>query len=1352
MKNPIAVLDRRVRVIEGSRPQRSSIGRVSELRSLPFVVLLGEPGSGKSTVLQVEAAHEHTSVLTVRALMSGAPLEPGSPLYLDALDEYRIDGSSLDKVHGLGQLMRQIRASRWRLTCRAEDWRKEADLAAVSATTSGEPIVVAQLLPLASDEAALLLESLGERDAHCFLTRAYALGAHGLLESPLSLKLLHKAVSDGGEWPSNRHALFAAAIHRLAHEYNPEHKGGPRCPVPHIIEAAEMACLVLLLSGSRAIWRSHDEPPSAGADARAFLRAHDLSLDGALVKDMLDSSLFRGEGEEFEPMHRTVAEYLAGRALARAVRGSADRAAFPLLRAIAMITSADRVPPTEMRGVYAWFAAHLATLGEEDGARQLIESDAATVLMYGDAAVFCTPLRRAILNHLDRADPYFRAFDIAGDTAVGGLSGPDLTEDFADILEMPSDGTHRLLTVFEVLLSGPPIEALRPRLWRIAVDPARPEWQRRRAADAWLNGAQGSARELWDALTAEAASTDREALRVHLATLLPAGTLSVPDIKSLITDFERMPEDHTVGRLMGITYVLATPPPGELFDEPLDSWLPKEGQRHHSVELDYFFDALLAASIRGTLQLTALRLWRWTCNVRAGDWAHLHDESAKALRSWLDGEPSREAALLDAIIADQDTGQTPWMPGNNFTAVSGREPSASSIRHVLGRAARANTQSEGKWFLSIAVEMARRLPDDEIYSETLDRISGRPEYEDLVERLTLARVAVPSETVEEAQAARRERDAQQKAKNVQLLTPELEDLRVGRRPGYLAWAAQEYFLRTDAQRPAGVERIIYFTDEVISEAILAGWRHIVTREVVGVDAQLLGQAVGKNETYGVEWAVLAGLDQLLAREPLPDISTIPIVVAIAILKSSWMLQDAAKRKQFERWALHRLNVDPAGGAAQLLQFWCAAVDADATHLESLGRLGEYDSARGAVADALDALLHARRSMPAALLRSALRDAAKLLDSKRLLACAEAALADTAIVNEPRLIWSFVAFALDPRAHAAAILSEHGPDGGARLSDELRGHYMGAVGAFAAIGPAVRAERGAVIVRLVGPSQSPDEDERTRRGEGTSELVNVVRGAIQALASDADVGAGRALGALLQEPSLAPWRRSLQHAHALWSRLHREGSFRYPTPAAIRAALAGGPPVNAADLGAVVVGELYRLRRELRTSDNTPWKRYWNVDSNGSAVQPLIENQCRDHLLDRLRDRLARYNVTAALPEARRSEETRADMLILSGSGTSLPIEAKRHHHRDLWVAPSTQLQGYADAEGSEGHGIYLVFWFGLDVGPTPGRADGAAGPNTAEELEAMLAVDLSSAVRERINVIVFDVSRTVDAKVKTASS
>ncbi|KAF7957196.1 hypothetical protein AWV80_37025 [Cupriavidus sp. UYMU48A] len=108
-----------------------------------------------------------------------------------------------------------------------------------------------------------------------------------------------------------------------------------------------------------------------------------------------------------------------------------------------------------MRGLYAWTAAHLARHGNDEDARRLVEADAVTVLAYGDAAVFSTACRQAMLDNLDRHDPYFRAADHwhadGGDTVFGSLASDDLVEDFVRILTDRDDATHRFLTVTDVL-------------------------------------------------------------------------------------------------------------------------------------------------------------------------------------------------------------------------------------------------------------------------------------------------------------------------------------------------------------------------------------------------------------------------------------------------------------------------------------------------------------------------------------------------------------------------------------------------------------------------------------------------------------------------------------------------------------------------------------------------------------------------------------------------------------------------------------------------------------------------------------------------------------------------------------
>jgi hypothetical protein len=358
--------------------------------------------------------------------------------------------------------------------------------------------------------------------------------------------------------------------------------------------------------------------------------------------------------------------------------------------------------------LYAWFAAHLTKLGDEAGALRLIEADAFTVLAYGDAAVFDTTARRTIFTNLGQNDPYFRTSEV-GVTAVGGLAGEDLADDFAAALTGPSDGTHRLLIVFDALISGPSVASLRPLLRVIALDAARPEWQRRRAVESYLNGANdpvSTRRELFDALSGEAISTAREALRAQLAEGFPRGILKVADVKSVLADYQRSPEDNMVGRLYGLQRRLETEPIAELFDEPTGSWLPKAPDRRHSIEIEHVLDYALAGAIKRSSDLSAARLRRWTDNVRVNVWSRLEIQTAKALAAWLDEDKGREAAFFDAMLAEDDPTNEPWIVTRNYMVTTGRRLSAAVLRHVLAKAEGSTAKAEKMRLLAIGVSIA----------------------------------------------------------------------------------------------------------------------------------------------------------------------------------------------------------------------------------------------------------------------------------------------------------------------------------------------------------------------------------------------------------------------------------------------------------------------------------------------------------------------------------------------------------------------------------------------------------------------------------------------------------------------
>lgn len=163
------------------------------------------------------------------------------------------------------------------------------------------------------------------------------------------------------------------------------------------------------------------------------------------------------------------------------------------------------------------------------------------------------------------------------------------------------------------------------------------------------------------------------------------------------------------------------------------------------------------------------------------------------------------------------------------------------------------------------------------------------------------------------------------------------------------------------------------------------------------------------------------------------------------------------------------------------------------------------------------------------------------------------------------------------------------------------------------------------------------DELVREPQRRSEII---RRYLQIIAADKRIEAALALRELSGVPGLDNWQTELRHAQAQQRRLMRDHNSRHPKPKFIRAALSCGPPVNASDLRAIVTAELKQLRAELRTTETQPWKHYWNRGSHGEVIDPLIENECRNYLLDRLRDRLAKYQIAAAMLEAARGEGTR----------------------------------------------------------------------------------------------------------------
>ena len=1327
-------MDRRILVIAGLEEKtRLGVQTLNDLAAYQKVVLLGEPGIGKTTALNFMADREQASVINVRELINDPPANANNGLFLDALDEYRSDGGEKDKIYTLAKLIREKSPDRWRLTCRAEDWRNQADTAPLE-KGSTQSIIVAQLLPLDYDEACKVLNSLGEKKPDAFMERAENLGAHAFTENPLSLKLLHKAVSDNGNWPATRFELFTSAITKLAHEHNQEYQADYERSSPEkIIKAAGKIALLQLLSGARAIWRSQGPTPD-DMDQRAFITMHDLQLEPKLLRDSLDTALFRGEGESFEFMHRTIAEFLAGQALANVVSANGPQARFPLRRALALLTGTDHKPPTELRGSFAWFAAHLAQQSDHAGAQQLAEIDACCLLTYGDAAAFNTDTRRTLLRNLDRDDPYFRSTE-QGITVLGGLLDVTLIDDIIEILQNPPEESHLLLTVAESLASGRPIPALQPHLRQFVLDQNNIGWQRKRVLEAFIHGSQNPAfdlRALFDELANEPPSIAREELRIEIAQKLHPEHLTVTDLQRLLADFEKSPEDNTLGRLSSLEKALAENPCLALFEEPCNTWRPSPSGYKNS-EVDSLLDIALASCIRHGDQVTGIKIWKWVVNSRKYFWScdTNEKETPSAIAEWLKAEKSRESELLEEILATLDNEIGHFGADQIYYQLSGQLPSESTLRALLKKVKSGNAENITQALLAIFLKKARQIESDPaLFWEIYELLEERPECSNLLRHLTTSDTEYgrPSALRDQTRNSEVQRRKNERIEELTTLIPEIN---TGKHINILGNYAHLYFQGADFRKPSprGFERVVADTNQEIAEAISLGWEYWTKTGIQDFDIPKLGSAC--NSIYYAEYAAIAGLVRLIEKRIEAEIPESAIQsLTLAALRCSPCIHNDHARKRIEDWVASQLANQPEQGIELLTAFWQASLETKDPTLSGMDALTRQPSAAAVLSAALSCLLREHENLSAETLRPMLLAASKVLGKEQIEELCSAALGKESIADDVRQQWQLLRFLNSPTSHQPPL-----PEtiDAAQVNNVLNqlDHFERPSSDEPA---ANHREIARFIIELAGPLSMPE------RG-GFRNLSHEVHRAISRLSSHPEHETAMALRILIEDPKLQAWQASLRHALSQQIRLRCDQEFSHPSIQSIHEALAGGPPVNAADLFAIAIEELRRLQQELHSTNLTDWKEYWSRDKNGNPTTALIENECRNHVLRRLKDRFIPYQITAAIPEAQSAEGTRVDILMLSGAGSNLPMEAKRHFHEAVWSAASSQLQGYATAAGADRYGIYLVFWFGSDYEQTPALPVQSKKPNSAEEMEQMLYEGLPEALRAFTEVVVFDVSR-----------
>ncbi|MCY3878943.1 MAG: hypothetical protein OXF74_07165 [Rhodobacteraceae bacterium] len=1329
-------------------------------------VLLGLPGSGKTTIFKHEAQRQGVTCVTVRDFLAfdDRPEWHKETLFIDGLDEARsraVDGlTPLDQI--LAKLDR-IGCPRFRLSCREADWFGSNDVNRLR-MVSPDPdrtVTVLRLDPLSDDDVRQLLSADAGFDyPDDFMSSAREKGLQGLLSNPQSLKMLVKAVGPDGVWPKTRMQAFDMACRALLAEHNEDHSLAQpdRESVADLITACGRLFAVQLLTGAAGYIRCVNEEDTD------FLGPDRLpGMDRKIISQCLQSKLFEAPAScRASPIHRQIAEFLAAGYLADLIQDG-----LPVERVLALMTGHDGVIVSEFRGLSAWLAAHCKC-----GRAAVIARDPLGTILYGDVSDFSLEERNCLLRGLHRevrinpgnfVRPHL-------DSRLGDLVSSDLEERFHEILaasDRDESWQSLVIVLLEALRHGECLPQLASVVKELILDGTRRPRLRVPALKLYLRHFRkvSELKEFAAALyTGKAPDPDDDLLGILLSELYPDEISETEVIRYL--KIPRMPDYYGAYRYFW-TVRLLNESAGSRLAVLLDHFVARYDELLADQKalglLDSFVPQLHAPLLSRFLQSSddqtdLTRLFDWLDPVATSfdrDYSPETGYEYREVRQWLIDHPD----IWKALMAE---GLRKCIDRYGHDKVYGIAYCMNGVEH--GRLLAVTRPPDfGLWCLDQAITVS----DADAADWLLEQIAGCLRegcfneglaYEDVSKRLAgdadlkcaFDRKAAQLETAaSEVTPSRRHSRTHLKTEKPNWyahVKPHEDELRGNKAsPELLHQLAKVYFggyLNLQGNLPRERLGSLLDDDSSLIEAVLAGFRRTADRGDLPTDRQVIRLGATK-QTHYLALPFLAGLEE----EPLPEPSDerlLRLALAINYTVPAW---PGGRYSAGLPRGLHKslLSKHTQLAADVLIQSVLSELRSGAASPFGVAELARSSDHAGV---ASISALHLLQRFPIRCTSDQLSSLSHLMLAARrhcreeqLLELIDGKHSHPGMTVAQRIYWLVCGLCIDPKTYVdrlgnyAAVTQRRIRFLAEAVANQLNRSSDLRVRQSV---PALR-----LLIRLIGVSCRPHSFD-TDSDEGTfvtpaMEAAGRVRRFINQLASISSEDAFHALEELASDTDLRPWQELLMDAVSRQSALRRETGFIHGDVEQVLATLACGTPANAADLAALIVEHLHQLARKIRDGSTSDWRQYWNVDGRAHIQKTRPENVCRDALASDLKARLQPLGVDV-LPEGAYTDAKRADIRVSIGE-FNVPIEVKKSCSRDLWSALRSQLiNQYVRDPGTGGYGIYLVLWFGNAKDCTPASPITGPLPVDAQDLGRRLRSTLSEEEKFRIRICVVDVA------------
>jgi len=1339
--------------------QETQSYKIEKWRGSSAYILLAPPGSGKTTIFELEAERQGGYYVSTRDFITLDLETVNTPIFIDGLDEQRagqIDGrTALDKIR---TKLIKLNKPKFRLSCREADWLGSNDSENIKKVSYDNNLKILQLDHLKPEDIRQILKSdeFNIRDPDQFISQAKDNGLYDLLKNPQSLKMLALAIGSKSNWPNNRKEVFELACRSLLKEHNYEHLIATisnRSNINDLMDDCGQLCAIFLLTGLEGF--------ADNGNQNHILLDEISGMQQRSIKFCLQSKLFSSPSPgKYIPIHRQIAEFLAGRYLSKLVNEGLSPS-----RILALITGYDARVVSELRGLTAWFASH-----NKPSRGEIFTRDPLGTVLYGDVTQFSNEEKKKLLERLKEEAKIFPSLMqvMKLDTRIGDLITPDMGSEICKILNSISySNTDQsfLLVLLEALQQGKPIPSITNNLVKIIC--CEGWWTRIRllAVDVLVKYQKGNLvklKEICEEIYSGKIIDPLDSLLGHVLSILYPEEISELEIlkylkvpresSSLLAQYEyfwryQLPDKSNHKQLGLILDQLAD----KFYELPLDSrskGIAQFGSRCYvSIILYYFLQ-------KSEDDIDLDKLFKWLGVTYKANSTHTLQQPDRSteLHQWLKNHPDIWKTLLSKSVNECSKKSESYndLVHCLFKEKNGRlfdfVPPSDFCDWCLDQAIIAENPIVAKWYITQVADYFHVGSCNE--NINLKTISNALENKGNLYKIFNERIEFSNNRQSaEINPGWPNRGLQQRPNWHDQVKPYEKEIRNNSVSAVLLYNLAEVyfgeFLDLEGNSPRARLEYVLNGDQDLVDAVISSFSESLLRndlptvsKIIVLDSQCI--------RHPLSLPLLAGFEEKSKDGELflPKLEDKYLRLCVAIYITS-ILNKYLEQQYPPSWYNWILSNHPRIVADVLVEYALTTLRSKTSitkHLYDLSFSKEYEEVAKFAAFRILKRFPVRCNSRQLTELGYLFFAARKHHSQYLDDLVNVKLTHKSMNIEQRIYWLALGICIDPETYIKTVIDEI-----PRNERRIRYFANTLEEEFFSLQPdlevRLRVEVIKLIIKHLGSSFFPYQLISGKAVFVSREMTiaDIVKDYINQLSIIPSEKATQALKELVSDKQLLRWNSYLEPAYQNQMVTRREAEFKYCNLENVLGTIENKKTSNSADLVALTFEFLNEIAENIHNSSTSDWRQFWNVDKHGKPENPRPEDTCRDNLLSDLKPKLQKHDIDGQ-PEGTYVNDKRSDIRV-SYTPYNIPIEIKRSCHRDLWTSIQSQLiNKYTRDPGSEGYGIYLVFWFGESESCKPQISPKGTRPLGPDELREQLIDSLTSEQKNKIKVCVIDVS------------